>query len=67
MKKVVAAMVLSGALGFLPALAQEKKDSPAKEGMPMKGDGMKGGGIMMEQLKGMQREHGAKCAKIWAE
>ena len=58
MKKVVAAMVLSGALGFLPALAQEKKDVAAKEGMPMKGEGMKGGGIMMEQMKGMQGRMG---------
>jgi hypothetical protein len=40
MKKVLAAVVLSGALGFVPVLAQEKKDMPMKEAMPMKSDGM---------------------------
>ena len=55
MKTVVAAMVLSGALGFLPALAQEKKQPPAKEGMPMKKDmPMQEEGIMLRQMKGMQ-------------
>ncbi len=63
MKKVVAAMVLSGALGFLPALAQEKNDSREGRHADEKEMGMKEEGIMMEQLKGMQREHGAKCAK----
>jgi hypothetical protein len=30
MKKVLAVAVLSGALGFVPALAQEKKEMPMK-------------------------------------
>ena len=58
MKKVVAAVILSGALGFSPALAQEKKDLPAKEGRPMKAEGMRGGGMMMEQMKKMQNRMG---------
>ena len=49
MRKVFTAVILSGALSFVPALAQEKKDMPmkgqmpTKEGMPMKGEGMHGG------------------------
>ena len=54
MKKIVAVTVLSVALGVFPVLAQEKKDMPMKEGMPMKGEGMKGGGMMMEKMKEMQ-------------
>jgi len=54
MKKIVAVTVLSVALGVFPVLAQEKKDMPMKEGMPMKGEAMKGGGMMMEKMKEMQ-------------
>src|SRR5688500_14543788 len=54
MNKVLIAIVLSGALGFVPVLAQEKKDMPMKEGMPMKGEGKQGGGMMMGQMKNMQ-------------
>ena len=42
MKKVFTAVVLSTALGLVPALAQEKKD------MPMKGQGMQGGSMDYE-------------------
>ena len=44
MKKVLTALVLSGAMGLVPVIAQEKKDMPMKEGMPMKGEGMQGWG-----------------------
>jgi hypothetical protein len=47
MKKVFTAVVLSAALGFVPVLAQEKKD------MPMKGEGMQGGSMDMSQMKQM--------------
>ena len=47
MKKVFTAVVLSTALGLVPALAQEKKD------MPMKGQGMQGGSMDMSQMKQM--------------
>jgi len=45
---------LSAALASVPLLAQEKKDMPMKEGMPMKGEDMKGGGMMMDKMKDMQ-------------
>ena len=53
MKKVFIAVLLSGVLGSLPVLAQEKKEMPMKEGMPMKSEGMKGGG-MREKMTEMQ-------------
>jgi hypothetical protein len=40
MKKVIPAVILSGALGLVPALAQEKKSMPMKESMPMQ-EGMR--------------------------
>jgi hypothetical protein len=52
MKKVLIAVLLSGLLGSTPVLAQEKK-TPTKEGMPMKSEGMKGGG-MREKMTEMQ-------------
>ena len=54
MKRVLTAVILSGALGVVPVLAQEKQPMPMKEGMPMKGDGMQGGGTMMGKMKDMQ-------------
>jgi hypothetical protein len=48
MNKILAAVVLSGLVGLAPLMAQEKKD------MPMKSEGMKGGGLMMEKMKEMQ-------------
>ena len=51
MKNVIAASVMSLTLGLVSLMAQEKKDMPMKEGMPMKGEGMQGGGMMMR--KGM--------------
>jgi hypothetical protein len=57
MRKVFTAVMLSAALGFVPVLAQEKKDMPmkgqipTKEGMPMKGEGMPGGGMDINQMK----------------
>jgi uncharacterized protein YukE len=53
MKNVFTAVVLSAALGFVPVLAQEKKDMPMKEGMPMKSEGMQGGGMMKGNMKEM--------------
>ena len=55
MKKLIAALIVSGAIGVFPLMAQEKKDMPMKEGMPMKGEAMKGGGMMMmDKMKDMQ-------------
>src|ERR671918_611059 len=48
MKKLITAIILSGAIGVLPLMAQEKKD------MPMKGEAMQGGGMMMGKMKDMQ-------------
>ncbi len=53
MKKVLAVAVLSGALGFVPALAQEKKEMPMKHDMPMNHEGMQGGTSCC-QMKEMQ-------------
>jgi len=39
MKKFILAIILAGAVGSLPVLAQEQKGMPMKEGMPMKGEG----------------------------
>lgn len=64
-------MILSAALGGFPVLAQEKKDmpmkgqTPMKEGMPMKGEGMQGGRMMMGKMKDMQRKMG-EMGKEWA-
>ena len=59
MKKFILPIILAGALGSLPVLAQEQKGMPMKEGMPMKGEGMKsGGGMMMGQMKEMQGKMG---------
>ena len=58
MKKLITAIVLSGAIGVFPLMAQEKKDVPMKEGMPMKGEGMQGGGMMMGKMKEMQGKMG---------
>ncbi len=53
MKKVVAVAVLSGILGLVPALAQEKKEMPMKHGMPMNHEGMQGGSMMSGDMKKM--------------
>lgn len=53
MEKIVAVAVLSVALDGLPVLAQEKKDMPMKEGMPMKGEAMQGGGMDINKMKEM--------------
>src|SRR3989304_7950296 len=53
MKKFILPIIFAGAVGSLPVLAQEQKGMPMKEGMPMKGEGMKGGGMMMDKMKGM--------------
>jgi hypothetical protein len=53
MKKMIAAVVMSSALGLVPLMAQEKKEMPTKEGMPMTGEGMQGG-MMMGRMKEMQ-------------
>jgi hypothetical protein len=59
MKKFLMGVILSAALGFVPVLAQEKKEMPMKgpmpmkEGMPMKGEGMQGGGMDMSNMKEM--------------
>ena len=53
MKRIIIAALLSGVLSSLPVLAQEKKEMPMKEGMPMKSEGMKGGG-MREKMTEMQ-------------
>jgi hypothetical protein len=58
MKKILMAVVLSGALGTLPLWAQEQKGMPMKEGMPMKGEGMPGEGMMMGKMKDMQGRMG---------
>jgi len=52
MKNIVTATILSVALGMFPVLAQEKKE------MPMKGEAMKGGGMMMGKMKDMQGRMG---------
>ncbi len=36
MKKLITAVIVSVAIGVFPLMAQEKKDMPMKEGMPMK-------------------------------
>ena len=53
MNKIFIVATVSVVLSSLPALAQEKKDMPMKEGMPMKAEAMKGGGMMMEKMKEM--------------
>jgi len=53
MKKLIAALMASGAIGMSPLLAQEKKGMPMKEQMPMKGEGMHGGGMDMAKMKEM--------------
>ena len=45
MKKVLTALVLSGAMGLVPVMAQEKKDMPVKGDMPMKEGMTKGEGM----------------------
>jgi hypothetical protein len=50
MNMAITVVMLSGALGLVPALAQEKKPAPMKESMPMKegmsmkNEGLKAGG-----------------------
>jgi hypothetical protein len=53
MKKIVAVAVLSGMLGFVPVLAQEKKEMPMKQGMPMNHEGMQGGSMTSGEMKEM--------------
>jgi hypothetical protein len=56
MKKVIAASVMSLTLGLFPVMAQEKKEMPMKEGMPMNGEGMQG--TMMGKMKDMHGKMG---------
>ena len=58
MNKFITAVFFLGAIGLVPLMAQEKKDVPTKEGMPMKGEGMQGGGMMMGKMKEMQGKMG---------
>ena len=58
MKRVIAASVISLTLGIVPLMAQEKKEMPMKEGMPMKGEGMQGSGMMMGEMKDMHGKMG---------
>ena len=53
MKELVAAVVISSALGLVTLMAQEKKDMPMKESMPMQSEAVKGDGMMMEWMKEM--------------
>ena len=53
MKNFITAVIVSGAMGVFPLMAQDKKDMPMKEGMPMKGEGMQGGGMDMTKMKEM--------------
>jgi hypothetical protein len=59
MRKLFTAMTFSLALGFFPALAQEKRDMPMKgqmptgESMPMKSQGMQGSGMDVSQMEHM--------------
>jgi len=48
MKRFITAIVFAAAVGVVPLMAQEKKD------MPMKTQGMEGGGMMMGKMKDMQ-------------
>src|SRR6266498_3201574 len=57
MKKVIAASVMSLTLGLVPLMAQEKKEMPMKEGMPMKGEGLQDG-MMMGKMKDMHSKMG---------
>ena len=52
MNKVVVALFLSVTLGLVPVMAQEKKD------MPMKGEEIPPGGMMMGKMKDMQSKIG---------
>jgi len=54
MKKLVAAAIVSAAIGSFPLMAQDKKEMPMKEGMSMKGEEMKAGGMTMDKMKEMQ-------------
>jgi hypothetical protein len=47
-------MIVAGAIGVFPLMAQEKKEMPTKKDMPMKGEGMQGGGMDMSKMKEMQ-------------
>ena len=64
MKKFILPIILAVAIGSLPVLAQEKKEMPMKEGMPMKGQGMMEEGMMSQMMKmmplmqGMQKRMG---------
>jgi hypothetical protein len=59
MKQLITAIIVSGAIGVFPLLAQEKKE------MPMKGEGMQGGGMMMGKMKEMQGKMG-EMRRAWA-
>ncbi len=53
MKKIILAVLLSTTMGGASLSAQEKKDMPMTGEMPMKSDGMRGGGMMMGNMKEM--------------
>src|SRR6266498_3378548 len=57
MKKVIAASVMSLTLGLVPLMAQEKKEMPMKEGMPMEGEGLQDD-KMMGDMSGMMGDMG---------
>ena len=65
MKELITAVIVSGAIGVFPLMAQEKKDMPMKEGTPMKAEAMKGGGMMMGKMKEMQGKM-ERCKRAWA-
>jgi len=52
MKKFILPIILAGAFGILPVFAQQQG------GMSMKGEGMQGGGMMMDKMKDMQAHMG---------
>jgi hypothetical protein len=58
MKKIFMVAILGLAFVSFSVLAQEKKDMPMKECMPMKAEGMEGGGMMMGKMKEMQGKMG---------
>jgi hypothetical protein len=65
MKKLALVGMLFLALGSVPLLAQEKNQMPMNQGMQMDHDGMKGGGMMGDQMKEMQA-HMAEMRKRMA-
>src|SRR5262245_52972659 len=55
MNKLITAVLFMVAIGLFPLMAQEKKEMPMKEGIPMKGEGMQGG-MHMGNMKEMHNK-----------